>query len=176
MQKHRERSVFPVGTSNKEPSCQRRRHKRRRFDSWVGKIPQRRKQQLTPVFLPGESHGCRSLVGYSPRGRKESDTTEQLHFQHFPLGLTGFYLPVQGTLKSLIQHHSSKESILRCLALFIVQLSHLCLTTRKTIALTRRTFVGRLMSLLFNMLSSLVITFLSFNFMAAITICSDFGA
>ena len=50
------------------------------FDPWVGKIPWRRKWQPTPVFLPGESHGQRSLVGYSPRGRKESDTTEQLHF------------------------------------------------------------------------------------------------
>ena len=51
-----------------------------RFDPWVGKIPWRRKWQPTPVFLPGESHGGRSLVGYSPRGRKESDTTERLHF------------------------------------------------------------------------------------------------
>jgi len=60
-------------------------------------------------------------LGYSPRGRKESDTTEQLHFQHFPLGLTGFYLPVQGTLKSLIQHHSSKASVLQCSAFFMDQ-------------------------------------------------------
>ena len=51
-----------------------------RFDSWVGKIPWRRKWQPTPVFLPGASHGRRSLVGYSPQGRKESDTTERLHF------------------------------------------------------------------------------------------------
>ena len=50
------------------------------FDPWVGKIPWRRKWQPTPVFLPGESHGWRSLVGYSPRGCKESDTTEWLHF------------------------------------------------------------------------------------------------
>ena len=49
------------------------------FDPWVGKIPWRRKWQSTPVFLPGESHGRRSLVGYSPQGRKESDTTERLH-------------------------------------------------------------------------------------------------
>ena len=69
-------------------------------------------------------------------------------------------LEVQGTLKSLLQHHSSKASILRCLAFFIVQLSHPCMTTVKTIALTRRTFVGKVMSLLFNMLSRLVITFL----------------
>ena len=69
-------------------------------------------------------------------------------------------LAVQGTLKSLLQHHSSKASILRHSAFFIVQLSHPCMTTGKTIALTRWTFVGKVMSLLFNMLSRLVITFL----------------
>ena len=67
---------------------------------------------------------------------------------------------VQGTLKSLLQHHSSKASILRRSAFFIVQLSHPYMTTGKTIALTRRTSVGKVMSLLFNMLSRLVITFL----------------
>ena len=69
-------------------------------------------------------------------------------------------LAVQGTLKSLLQHHSSKASILQCSASFIVQLSHPYTTTGKTIAFTRRTFVGKLMSLLFNMRSKLVITFL----------------
>ena len=69
-------------------------------------------------------------------------------------------LEVQGTLKSLLQHHSSKASILQCSAFFIVQLSHPYMTTGKTIALTRRTFVGEVMSLLFNLLSRLVITFL----------------
>ena len=69
-------------------------------------------------------------------------------------------LAVQGTLKSLLQHHSSKASILLCSAFFLVQLSHLYMTTGKTIALTRWTFVGQVMSLLFNMLSRLVITFL----------------
>ena len=69
-------------------------------------------------------------------------------------------LAVQGTLKSLLQYHSSKASILLHSAFFIVQLSHSCMTTGKTIALTRRTFVGKVMSLLFNMLSMLVITFL----------------
>ena len=69
-------------------------------------------------------------------------------------------LAVQGTLKSLLQHHSSKASILWHPAFFIVQLSHPYMTTRKTIALTRRTFVGKVTSLLFNMLSMLVITFL----------------
>ena len=68
-------------------------------------------------------------------------------------------LAVQGTLKSLLQHHSSKASILQCSAFFIVQLLHPYMTTWKTIALTRRTFVGKVMSLLLNMLSRLVITF-----------------
>ena len=65
-------------------------------------------------------------------------------------------LAVQGTLKSLLQHHSSKASILRHSAFFIVQLSHPCITTGKTIALTRRTFVGQVMSLLFNMLKNIL--------------------
>ena len=69
-------------------------------------------------------------------------------------------LAVQGTLKSLLQHHSSKASVLRCSAFFTVQLSHPYMTTGKTIALARWTFAGKVMSLLFNMLSRLVITFL----------------
>ena len=82
------------------------------------------------------------------------------------LGLISFWmdwldlLAVQGTLKSLLQHHSSKALILRCSAFLIVQLSHPYMTIGKTMALTRRTFVDKLMSLLFNMLSRLVITFL----------------
>ena len=89
-------------------------------------------------------------------------------------------LAVQGTLKSLLQHHSSKASILWCSALFIVHLSHPHMTTGKTIALTRRNLIDKVMSLLFNMLSRLVIDFLprskaSSNFIAAVTICSDFG-
>ena len=89
-------------------------------------------------------------------------------------------LAVQGTLEILLQHHSSKALILWCSAFFIVQVSHPFMTTGKTIALTRQTFVDKVMSLLFNMLSRLVITFLPrskrLNFMAAVTICSDFGA
>ena len=89
-------------------------------------------------------------------------------------------LAVQGTLKSLLQHHSSKASTLWCSTFSIVQLSHPYMTTGSTIALTRQTFVDKVMSVLFNMLSRLVITFLPrskcLNFMAAITICSDFGA
>ena len=70
------------------------------------------------------------------------------------------FLAVQGTLKSLLQHHSSKASVLRCSALFTVQLSHPYMATGKTNALTRWTFVDKVMSLLLNMLSRLVITFL----------------
>src|SRR5574341_597012 len=69
-------------------------------------------------------------------------------------------LAVQGTLKSLLQHHSAKASILRHSAFFTVQLSHPYMTTGKTIALTRLTFLGKVMSLIFNMLSRLVVTFL----------------
>ena len=87
----------------------------------------------------------------------------------FPLGLTGLIsfrmdwldlLANQGTLKGLLQHHSLKASILRHSAFFTVQLSHPYMTTGKTIALTRRTLVGKVMSMLLNMLSRLVITFL----------------
>ena len=90
------------------------------------------------------------------------------------------FLVVQGTLKNLLQCHSSKASILSCSALFMVQYSHPYMTTGKTIALTIRNFVSKVMSLSFNMLSRLVIAFLprskSFNFMAVVTICSDFEA
>ena len=107
-------------------------------------------------------------------------------FSEYP-GLISFrmnwldLLAVQGTLKSLLQYHSSKASILQHSAFFIVQLSHPYMTTGKTIALTRWTFVGKVMSLPFNMLSRFVIAFyskelVSFNFMTAVTICSDFGA
>ena len=102
------------------------------------------------------------------------------------LGLISFrmdwldLLAVQKTLKSLLQHHSSKASILLCSAFFIVQLSHPNMTTGKTIALSRRTFVGKVMSLLFNILFRLVITFLPkskrLNSMTAVTIYSDFRA
>ena len=97
----------------------------------------------------------------------------------FPLGWTQFPCCPRDSQESspILQF---KASILQCSAFFILQLSHPYMTTGKTIALTRWTFVGKVMSLLFNMLSSLVITFLPrskcLNFMAAITICSDFGA
>ena len=101
-------------------------------------------------------------------------------------GLTSFVmdclylLAVQGTLKSLLQHHSSKASILWHSAFFVVQLSHPYMTTGKTIALTRWVFVDKVMSLLFNMLSRCFIAFLPRNkcllILSAVTICSDFGA
>ena len=78
---------FPAGTSGKELTWKCRRHKRRRFSPWVGKIPWRRRWQPTPVFLPGESHGQRSLVVYSPWDHKESDMTEAT--QH--MGTHGVY-------------------------------------------------------------------------------------
>ena len=67
---------LPGGASGKEPTCQCGRHKRQGFDPWVGKIPWRRAWQPTPVFLPGEPHGQRSLVSYSPYGCRVSDMTE----------------------------------------------------------------------------------------------------
>ena len=97
-----------------------------------------------------------------------------------PLGWIGWISLQSKGLSRVLQHHSSKASVLRCSAFFIVQLSHPYMTNGKTTALTRWTFVGKVMSLLFKMLSRLVITFLPrskhLNFMAAITICSDFGA
>ena len=83
-------------------------------------------------------------------------------------------LAVQGTLKGLLQYHSSKASILQCSAFFIVQLSHPYMTTGKTIALTRQMFVGKVMSLLFNMLSRLVITYLPRSKCLLISGCSHY--
>ena len=85
-------------------------------------------------------------------------------------------LAVQGTLKCLLQHHSSKASILQCSAFFTVQLSHPYVTTGKTIAFTRRTFVGKVMSLLFDMVSRFVRTFLPRSKRLLISSCSDFRA
>ena len=89
------------------------------------------------------------------------------------------HLAVQGTLKSLLQYHSSKASILWCSVFFMVQLSYSYMTTGKTIALTRWTLVGKVMFLLFTMLSRLVIAFLPRSkhlLISVVTICSDFGA
>ena len=96
VQEHLERAVKPLRVSQVvlAVKSQCRRRKRRGFDPWVGKTPWRRAWQPT-VFLPGESHGQRSLVGYNPWGRKESDMTEQLskHMKH--LGMSGPFLSVR---------------------------------------------------------------------------------
>ena len=76
---------LPRGHSGKESACQCKRRRRHGFDPWVGKIPWRRKWQPTPIFLPGESHGQRSLAGYSPWDYKESDTTERLNTTLLPI-------------------------------------------------------------------------------------------
>ena len=73
---------FPSGASGEESTCRYRRCGRGSFDPWVGKTPWRRAWQPTPGFLPGESHGQRSLAGYSPRGRRELDTTKDAHMHH----------------------------------------------------------------------------------------------
>ena len=73
-------TVNTGSASGKEPTCQCKRHKRHEFDPWVGTMPWRKAWQLTPIFLPGESHGQRSLVGYSPWGCKESDMTEMTQY------------------------------------------------------------------------------------------------
>ena len=70
---------FPGGSSGKEPTCRCGRHRRLEFDPWVRKIPQRGKEQPTPVFLLAKSRGQRRLAGYSPWGHKELDTTEHMH-------------------------------------------------------------------------------------------------
>ena len=94
---------FLGGTSGKEPACQCRRHKRCGFDPWIRKNPWRREWHPTPVFLPGELHGQRILAGYSPRGCKESDTTERLTLIYYPipvLPLTGNAVRIQSALRS----------------------------------------------------------------------------
>ena len=78
---------FPGGTNGKRPGCQCRRGNRCGFDPWIGKIPWWRAWQPTEVFLPGESHGQRSLAAYSPWGRKESDTAEHTYHQARELAL-----------------------------------------------------------------------------------------
>ena len=122
-----------------------------------------------PLLLPpippsirvfsNESTLCRRWPKYWSFSFSISPSNEHLGLISFRMDWLDL-LAVQPTLKSLLQHHSSKASILRCSAFFTVQLSHPYMTTEKTIALTRQTFVGKIMSLLFNMLSRLVITFL----------------
>ena len=111
-----------------------------------------------PAFNLSQHQGLFKLVSSSYQVTKILEF--QLQHQSFQWTPRTDLLAVQGTLKSLLQHHSSKSSVLLHSAFFIVQLSHPYMTTGKTIALTRWTFVGKVMSLLFNMLSRLVITFL----------------
>ena len=121
---------------------------------------------LPPLIFPasGSFQMCQFFAsGGQSVGVSASASVLPIKIQDwFPLGLTDWLdlLAVQGTLKSLLQHHSSKASILRCSAFFIVQLSHPYMTIGKTVALTRWTFIDKVMSLLFNMPSRLVITFL----------------
>ena len=119
-----------------------------------------------PALNPSQHQSLFQWVNSSHEVAKVLEFQLQHHFLQKIPGPISFrmdwldLLAVQGTLKSLLQHHSSKASILRRLAFFTVQLSHPYMTTGKTIVLTRWTFVGKVMSLLLNMLSRLVITFL----------------
>ena len=117
-----------------------------------------------PAFNPAQHQGLSNELALCIRWPKYWSFS--ISPSHEYSGLISFRIDwfdlraVQGTLKSLLQHHSLKASILQCSAFFMVQCSHPYMTTGKTIALTRRTFVGTVMSLLFNMLSRLVIAFL----------------
>ena len=119
----------------------------------------------SPSFSLPQHQGLFQWVSSSHQVTKVLELQLQHHASNEYSGLISFRMDwfdlfaVQGSLKCLLQHHSSKASILRCSAFFMVQLSHPYMTTGKTIALTRQTFVGKVMSLLFNMLSRLVITF-----------------
>ena len=137
------------------------------------------------LFLPPISPSIRAFSNESTlrmaksTGVSASASVLPMNTQDWsPLGWTGWISLQSKELSRVFSSTSSKASILWCSAFFTVQLSHPYMTTGKTIALTRRTFVGKVMSLLFNMLSRLLITFLprKVNFMASITICSDFGA
>ena len=138
------------------------------YVSWVGDAIQT-SHSLIPLLLPSISPSIRVFSNESAlhiRWPKYWSFSFSISPFNEHSGLISFrinwldLLAVQGTLKSLLQHHSSKASIVWCSAFFIVQLSHPYMTTGKTIALTRRTFIGKVTSLLFNMLSRLVITFL----------------
>ena len=147
---------------------------------WVGDIILLSRPLLSPSTFNLRASGsfpvsCSHQV--ATIGDSASASVLPMNIQNwFPLGWTG-WISLQS--KNPLQHHSSKASILRCWA-FTVQLSHPHITTGKAIALTRRTFVGKGMALLFNMLSRLITTFLPrskcLNFMAAVTICRDFEA
>ena len=126
-----------------------------------------------PAFHLSQHHGLFNIMwpkywSFSFSISPSNEYSELISFRMDWLDL----LAVQGTLKSLLQHYSSKASILWCSAFFIVQLSHPCVTTGKTIALTRRTFVGKVKSPLLKTLSSLVIAFLPRSKCLLISCCS----
>ena len=136
---------------------------------WVGDAIQPSHPLLSPPLLPSVFPNIRAFSDKSAlhiRWPKYWNFSFNISASNEHPGLISFrmdwldLLAVQGTLKSLLQHHSSKASILQHSAFFTVQLSHPYITTGKTIALTRRTFLGKVMSLFFNTLSRLVITFL----------------
>ena len=136
---------------------------------WVSDVIQPSHPLLSsspPAFNPSQHQSLLQWVSSLHQVSKYWSFSFSISPSNEYLGLISFrmdwldFLTVQRTRKSLLQHHSSKASVLWCSALFIVQLSHPYMTTGKTRALTRRIFVGKVMSLHFNMLSSLVITFL----------------
>ena len=139
----------------------------------------------SPPFNLSQHQGLFKWVSSSQQVAKYSSFSFSISPSNEHSGLISFrmdcfdLLAVQETLKSPLQYYSSKASV-RFSAFFVVQLPHPCMTTGKTRALTRWTFVGKVMSLHFNMLSRLVIALLSrsksFNFMASVVICNDFGA
>ena len=139
------------------------------FSSCLQSFPAAGSFLITQLFA-----SCGQSFSYSIRPSSEYSGLISFRIDWFDL------LAVQGTLKrtGTLQQHSSKASILWCSAFFMVQLSHPYMTTGKTIALIRWTFVGKVMSLCFNMLPRFVIPFLprsNFNFPVAVTMCSDFG-
>ena len=126
------------------------------FSSHLQSFPASGSFQMSQLFTSGGQSSSHQDWSFSFTISPSDEHPELISFRMDWLDL----FAVQGTLKSLLQHHSSKALILRCSAFFIVQLSHPYMTTGKAIALTKQTYAGKVMSLLFNMLSRLVITFL----------------
>ena len=118
---------LPGGASGKEPTCQCRRHKRCRFDPWVGKIPWRRKWQTTPVFLPRDSHGQRNLVGYSLWDHKELDITEQLSTDTKVLHLYALQIPSDNIIIFAFNSHTYFNESKRKKWAIYLDIYHCCL-------------------------------------------------